>query len=50
MQNAVLATLLVINDELHRDARIFRPARMRKGAAVAYEVAQILGHCNQLPR
>ena len=43
MQHAVLGALFVIEHELQRDARAVRPARVRRGAAVADEVARVVG-------
>src|SRR5690349_179544 len=41
VQHAILAALLVVEDELHRNARITRPARMGPIATVARQVARI---------
>ena len=44
MQNVVLATFLVIDDELHGDPRIAGPVRARRGLAVATHVSGITVH------
>ena len=41
MQDVVLAALLVIDDELHRDARSVRPVGEGRSAAVADHIARI---------
>ena len=48
MEDVVLAALLVVDHELHADPRSVRPARMRRVAAVADEVAGIggVGHAS----
>ena len=43
MQDVALAAFLVIDDELHGDARAARPARVGRVAAVADEVAGVAG-------
>ncbi len=50
VQDVVLAALLEIDNELHRDPRIARPLRMRRVAAVAAEIARVagLGHSDFL--
>ena len=51
MQNVVLAALLAIDDELHGDTRVLRPAGERRGSPVADHVARIpLVRHPQLPR
>ena len=50
MKDAVLPALLVVDHELHADACPVRPARMRRVAAIADEVAGIGGRHGQLPR
>ena len=46
VQDVVLAALLVIDDELDRDARLVRPVGERRGAPIADHVARIgfVGH------
>src|SRR5262249_14718642 len=41
MEDTVLAALLVVDDELHGEARIAGPARMRRPAAIADHVPGI---------
>ena len=41
MQDVVLAALLEIHHELHGDARIARPARIGRSAAIAAEITGI---------
>ena len=41
VEDAVLAALLVVQHELHRDPGLARPARVGRGAAVAEHVARI---------
>src|SRR5262249_56803155 len=41
MQDVVLAALLEIHHELHRDARAVRPVRIGRVAAVAMEIPRI---------
>ena len=43
VQHAVLGAFLVVEDELHGDARAARPARVRRRRAVAREVARVVG-------
>ncbi len=43
MQHAVLATLLIVQNKLHRDARATGPTRMRHIAAIASEITGIRG-------
>ena len=43
MQDIALATFLVVDDELNGDACAARPARIGRRAAVADEVAGIVG-------
>ena len=43
MQDVALAALLVVDDELNGDAGAARPARVRRVAAVADEIARITG-------
>ena len=50
MQDVVLAALLEIHHELHRDPRIARPARIGRVAAVAAEIAGVAGASPRLPR
>ena len=44
VENTILGAFLMIEDELQRDPRPVGPARMRRTAAVAAQVARI-GHC-----
>ena len=43
VQDVVLSPLLVVDHELHRDARAARPARIGRMAAVADHVARVAG-------
>ena len=47
MQDAVLATLLVIDHELHSDPGLPQPVRMRGAPAIADEIARV-GSAHQL--
>ena len=40
VQHAVLAAFLVVDDALHGDLRAMRPARVRRGGAIADQVAR----------
>jgi hypothetical protein len=44
VQHTVLAALLEVEDELHGHAGVAGPARVRRSAAVAAQVAGIGGH------
>ncbi|MCY1299006.1 hypothetical protein D9M70_485200 [compost metagenome] len=48
IENAALAALLVVQHELHGNARIARPVCLRRIAAVANEVARILSLRHQI--
>ena len=48
VENRALPAFLVIQDELHGDARIARPARIRRRAPIAYEVARIGSLCHEI--
>src|SRR5438046_3214682 len=41
MQHAVFAAFLIVEDELHGDAAVSRPLRMRRVAAVADQVTGV---------
>ncbi len=46
VQNVVLAALFEIHHELHGDARVARPFRIGRAAAVAAEIARVTGLCH----
>jgi hypothetical protein len=41
MQNGVLATLFIIEDELHSNAGLSRPLRMRRMRSITNEISRI---------
>jgi hypothetical protein len=42
MQDIILRTLFIVDDELHRDARTVRPFRVGRVLAIADHVARII--------
>ncbi len=44
MEHAILPALLVIEDELHGDARAARPIGLRRRSAIASKIARIIQH------
>src|SRR5271163_3194839 len=49
VEHAILRTLLEVQDELQRNARIARPAWMRRIPAIACKVARIVGVHRRAP-